>query len=693
MNTLCDDGETVEKRSMLHKVDLPAGSGKTTRIHDQVNKHRQKHPDDNILVITYTNRAVEELKRRLPDMTNVTAMTIHAFIHEQLKPFFKCERIIDEFFEWRRPVIEAFIGNPKNQNKVDEYKERNRHQPSVEAIRQDTKSIKYAQRSYASPLSPSLSHDDLLTFFVRLAGKQPDKGMTAVGCPMFRKRIGGKYQLIIIDECQDTDPDVLQTFADIAEEHHTPLWVYGDLMQQIFNKQETKLYDVLSRFSTQDEEDDIINHRSRPRIVSMLNRLYNDDTKRQTWDKGKYPEETPEADTESILHVILSETPKNTLERLQTANPNALVLVVFNKERFDNYDIRDLYQRYSRCKRYSYTAEHSVVDVLLPETIDEEVDDIDRYILTLFSIKDQIEDNCYSEARRLFTDNQSLFGQYPYGNPNQDDGLIQHADLIAFINKLKELTEKLDDPNHTVDTILEAAHQANLINPQWHDELTSETNDILTNIKEVSIEQFAKQYQLIKGTERHTSTQHGVKGESHDSIIMLVEDAVNQPYLAMYDCLEIISATDDFNLNYIHDKQQAIKALADSIFDNDKPIAEQEDAKIQDFARQCRDLFTTDTGEVACGKRLREILDGIINKETSRYLTKKQKEKISEYAQNIARIEAAYRILYVCCSRAQNELRLIIDANKIAHYRPQFENRFKELGFEIHNEPTQTEQP
>ena len=44
-------------------VNAPAGSGKTTKIKSMIVNHKIKHPFDNILCITYTTRAAEELKK------------------------------------------------------------------------------------------------------------------------------------------------------------------------------------------------------------------------------------------------------------------------------------------------------------------------------------------------------------------------------------------------------------------------------------------------------------------------------------------------------------------------------------------------------------------------------------------------------------------------------------------------------
>lgn len=46
-------------------VNAPAGSGKTTWIRQQVEQYLLQNPYDNVLCITYTNRAAEELGRDL----------------------------------------------------------------------------------------------------------------------------------------------------------------------------------------------------------------------------------------------------------------------------------------------------------------------------------------------------------------------------------------------------------------------------------------------------------------------------------------------------------------------------------------------------------------------------------------------------------------------------------------------------
>lgn len=51
----------IEKN--IYLVNAPAGSGKTTKIKKMIVEHTISSPRDNILCITYTNRAVDELKK------------------------------------------------------------------------------------------------------------------------------------------------------------------------------------------------------------------------------------------------------------------------------------------------------------------------------------------------------------------------------------------------------------------------------------------------------------------------------------------------------------------------------------------------------------------------------------------------------------------------------------------------------
>ena len=82
-----------EVNENIFLVNAPAGSGKTTWIRQQVESYLLRNPKDNILCITYTNRAAEELGRDL-EQSRVYFGTIHSFINDFIGSFFSHKEII-----------------------------------------------------------------------------------------------------------------------------------------------------------------------------------------------------------------------------------------------------------------------------------------------------------------------------------------------------------------------------------------------------------------------------------------------------------------------------------------------------------------------------------------------------------------------------------------------------------------------
>ena len=52
--------------------------------------------------------------------------------------------------------------------------------------------------------------------------------------PVIKRKISDKYQLIFIDEYQDTSADVLHIFYEAMKDSSGKLYLFGDKMQQIY---------------------------------------------------------------------------------------------------------------------------------------------------------------------------------------------------------------------------------------------------------------------------------------------------------------------------------------------------------------------------------------------------------------------------------------------------------------------------
>ena len=156
-------------------VNAPAGSGKTTWIKQEVQEYLKKYLYNNILCITFTNRAALELGQGI-DNNRVYFGTIHNFINHLISSFFSNELTIDFFLEVYKMQIEEQI---ENRNQKDNWEKRNERYRAkfgtlnLETIRANIKSISYNEMEFSSLYRGELGHDDLLNFTRLLADKFP----------------------------------------------------------------------------------------------------------------------------------------------------------------------------------------------------------------------------------------------------------------------------------------------------------------------------------------------------------------------------------------------------------------------------------------------------------------------------------------------------------------------------------------
>ena len=162
------------KTNNKHLINAPAGSGKTTHIRSLLKKIYLNEPQSKILCITYTNRAVEELKKDLCN-TNIIVSTIHSYINNLLSPLYSSKEVIDLYWEIYGERIRNRIQNSEDENiresnkyYIEQYGEINE-----EIVKENLISLSYGETSYTSLYRGRLSHDDLILFANRLIKKYP----------------------------------------------------------------------------------------------------------------------------------------------------------------------------------------------------------------------------------------------------------------------------------------------------------------------------------------------------------------------------------------------------------------------------------------------------------------------------------------------------------------------------------------
>ncbi|WP_346744754.1 UvrD-helicase domain-containing protein [uncultured Turicimonas sp.] len=215
------------------------GAGKTKNLidvvsHLQANKELFFNERQKVAVITYTNAAKDEIIERLGEsQDHVHCSTIHSFCWEVIKNF-KTDILL--YLQHHKKISESEDALLKREV--------------------DYKGTEY----FAKDNVINLGHDDVLqiaSFFLEK--------------PKFKHILKEKYHYILIDEFQDTNPELLKALLSHLDGENLVFGLFGDDWQRIYKESFPPLpQDVIEKLRIIEAKN---NYRSTPRIVSLLGRL------------------------------------------------------------------------------------------------------------------------------------------------------------------------------------------------------------------------------------------------------------------------------------------------------------------------------------------------------------------------------------------------------------------------------------
>lgn len=415
----------------LFLVNAPAGSGKTTWIRKNVRKYLLQNPNDNVLCITYTNRAAEELGKDV-DSNRVYFGTIHSFINDFIGSFFSHESILELYWEvYKNQIVERIENVLQNGNWAESNMRYIEKYGGLtpEIVRSNITMISYNQAPFNSLYRGALGHDDLISF-TRLAVER---------FPVIKKKISDKYQVVFIDEYQDTATDVLQIFYSSMIGKKSKLYLLGDKMQQIYRNYNGEFETYFNIFNKSINLS--VNYRTTPKIVSILNKIYNDECYKQTaYEKNK------DENMDFLPEVrIVTDIEKNVSELMEQYK-DSLILYLSNKSRFYNIGVGELYDAYSGMEKYSFGKKYNAVDVLTKEEIREN-DALLSFLFTVNIIVDYFTKEFYGEVFRIIRKAGTYF--------NYEKFIIRkHIDKHLVKDKLDDIVALYNELSTTVDDFL-----------------------------------------------------------------------------------------------------------------------------------------------------------------------------------------------------------------------------------------------
>jgi DNA helicase II / ATP-dependent DNA helicase PcrA len=247
-----------------------AGSGKTRSLVEVLkrfrgeNIHRLRLNRQKVAIITYTNAACNEIKRRLDFDPAFDVSTIHSFSWELIKSHQRDIR------EWLRSQLETEIceleeaqhkgraGTKASEDRPRQIATKKRRLESLDQIRKFT----YNPIGDNSD-KDSLNHAEVINLMAEFLKTRP----------LMQSILIRKYPILLVDESQDTNKELIEAFFDVQKAHVNDfsLGLFGDTMQRIYTDGKTDLgQDIPDDWATPAKT---INYRCPNRVITLINRI------------------------------------------------------------------------------------------------------------------------------------------------------------------------------------------------------------------------------------------------------------------------------------------------------------------------------------------------------------------------------------------------------------------------------------
>ena len=187
-----------------------AGSGKTYSLVQVIKQVIEENPTSKVACMTYTNAAVKEIEERV-NHNNLNVSTIHDFLWDNIKHFQK---------ELRTTIIALANDEAISRVKIDGLE-------IVPGDYFDNLEDKIQYKEYVRIREGIISHDELLLVAEYMFEHYPK----------LSDIIKDKYRFILIDEYQDTNKAVIESFLThfAQSQKRSIIGFFGDAMQSIYD--------------------------------------------------------------------------------------------------------------------------------------------------------------------------------------------------------------------------------------------------------------------------------------------------------------------------------------------------------------------------------------------------------------------------------------------------------------------------
>ncbi len=262
-----------------------AGSGKTRSLVNALVTVRQKSGQrlrlnsQRIAVITYTNAACDEIKRRIDYDPLFSVSTIHSFVWDLIKSY---QTDIKQWLQvdLKEKIAELEEKQIKGRTSTKAAMDREKN---IKAKTNRLENLGKIKRFIYNPNGENTSRDSLNHSEVIAIG-----AYFLTNKPLMQNIMTRKFPILLIDESQDANKLLMETFFIVQKEHssHFSLGLFCDTMQRIYLDGKVDLGENLPDDWAKPVKK--MNHRCPKRIIELINKIRSDvDSQQQQHRKDK----------------------------------------------------------------------------------------------------------------------------------------------------------------------------------------------------------------------------------------------------------------------------------------------------------------------------------------------------------------------------------------------------------------------
>lgn len=248
-----------------------AGSGKTRSLVEVLKRFREENVDQlrrnaqKVAIITYTNAACDEIKRRLEYDATFNVSTIHSFAWELIKPYVNDIKVwLRNYYMSEVTELQEKQNSAKNTN-TKTYIDRASKIDSITKRIQTLDNIrKFSYNPNGENLGrSSLNHAQVIQIAAEFIYNRP----------LMQSILVRKYPILLIDESQDTNKDLIDALFEVEKNKSEcfSLGMFGDTMQRIYMDGKIGLDKNIPDTWAKPEKK--INHRCPKRVVTLINKI------------------------------------------------------------------------------------------------------------------------------------------------------------------------------------------------------------------------------------------------------------------------------------------------------------------------------------------------------------------------------------------------------------------------------------